>query len=195
MKRERNRSREQRSRFTLIPAAPTLALLVALVAFIAPTLSSATEIVPSYGLTKSKDSDEVKGMIQLGLRGSLIPDVLQAEVAGAYRTDEMNAGQLDVRQWPITASLYLTPLRMIYAGAGVGWYHTTYDYESELIEDETTQDFGVHVGGGVKIPVASKAAVDLNGRWVQLQEQDSHLVPEKFDPSFWTLSAGLAFKF
>ncbi len=195
MKRERNGSREQRSRFTLLPAAPALALLVALVAFIAPTLSSAAEIVPSYGITKSKDSDDVKGMIQLGLRGSLIPDVLQTEVAAGYRTDEMNSGQLDVRQWPITASLLLIPVHMLYAGVGVGWYHTTYDYESELIADETTQDFGVHVGGGVKIPVASRAAVDLSGRWVQLQEQDSHLVPEKFDPSFWTLSAGLAFKF
>jgi hypothetical protein len=195
MTRERNRSREQRSRFTLLPAAPALALLVALVAFLAPALSSATEIVPSYGLTKSKGSDDVKGMVQLGLRGSLIPDVLQAEVAAGYRTDEMNAGQLDVRQWPITASLFLIPVHMLYAGVGVGWYHTTYDYESDLIEDETTQDFGVHVGGGVKIPVASRAAVDLSGRWVQLQEQDSHLVPEKFDPSFWTLSAGLAFKF
>jgi len=195
MKRERNRSREQRSRFTLLPAAPALALLVALVAFIAPALSSAAEIIPSYGLTKSKDSDDVKGMLQLALRGNLIPDVLQTEIAAGYRTDEMNSGQLDVRQWPITASLYLTPLRMIYAGVGVGWYHTTYDYQSDLIADETTQDFGVHVGGGVKIPVASRAAVDLSGRWVQLQEQDSHLVPEKFDPSFWTLSAGLAFKF
>jgi hypothetical protein len=195
MTRERNRSREQHSRFTLLPAAPALALLVALVAFIAPALSSATEIVPSYGLTKSKGSDDVKGMVQLGLRGTLIPDVLQAEVAAGYRTDEMNAGQLDVRQWPITASLLLIPVHMLYAGVGVGWYHTTYDYESDLIEDETTQDFGVHVGGGVKIPVASRAALDLSGRWVQLQEQDSHLVPEKFDPSFWTLSAGLAFKF
>ena len=195
MKRERNRSREQHARFTLLPAAPTLALLVALVAFLAPALSSATEIVPSYGITKSKDSDDVKGMLQLGLRGNLIPDVLQAEVAAGYRTDEMNSGQLDVRQWPITASLLLIPVHMLYAGVGVGWYHTTYDYESDLIEDETTQDFGVHVGGGVKIPVASRAAVDLSARWVQLQEQDSHLVPETFDPSFWTLSAGLAFKF
>jgi len=195
MKRERNTSREQRSRFSMLPAAPTLALLVALVAFIAPALSSAAEIVPSYGLTKSKDSDNVKGMLQLGLRGNVIPEVLQVEAAAGYRTDEMNNGQLDVRQWPITASLYLTPIHMLYAGAGVGWYHTTYDYQSELIADETTQDFGVHVGGGFKIPVAPRAALDLSGRWVQLQDQESHLVPEKFNPSFWTLSAGLALKF
>ena len=90
MKREwNNRNREKRSRFTLLPAAPTLALLVALVAFIAPALSSAAEIVPSYGITKSKDSDDTHGIFQLGLRGSLIPEVLQVEVAGGYRTDEM----------------------------------------------------------------------------------------------------------
>jgi opacity protein-like surface antigen len=194
MKRERNQNRECRPRSTWLPAAPALALLAALAA-LAPALSSAAEIVPSYGLTKSEGSDDVKGMIQLGVRGSLVPDVLQTEVAAGYRTDEMNNGALDVRQWPITASLYLTPLRLVYAGVGVGWYHTTYDYESDLIDDETTQDFGVHVGGGVKVPVSPRVAVDLNGRWVQLQDQESRLVPEKFDPSFWTLSAGLALKF
>jgi opacity protein-like surface antigen len=195
MKREWNRNRERSPRFTWLPAAPALALLVALGAFLAPTLSSAVEIVPSYGFTKSQGADDVKGMYGLALRGSLIPDVLQTEIGAAYRTDERNAGALDVRQWPITASLYLTPLNMVYAGVGVGWYHTTYDYESDLIEDETTQDFGVHVGGGLKVPVAPRVAVDLSGRWVQLQDQESRLVPEKFDPSFWTLSAGLALKF
>jgi opacity protein-like surface antigen len=192
MKREWNRSR---ARIAWLPAAPALALLVALGIAFAPVLSSAAEIVPSYGITKSKDSDEVHGMAQLGLRGNLIPEVLQVEVAGGYRTDSRDNGQLDVRQWPITTSLYLTPIHMLYVGAGVGWYHTTYDYESEAIADETTQDFGVHVGGGVKVPVASHAALDLGGRWVQLQDQESHLVPEKFNPSFWTLSAGLALKF
>jgi len=161
-----------------------------------PSGASAAEIVPSYGLTRTIDGgDEVKGMYQLALRGSLVPNVIQTEVAGAYRTDEIADGALDIRQWPITASLYFTPGNLVYAGAGVGWYHTTYDYEDDLIDDETTQDFGVHLGGGIKVPMAPRVALDVGGRYVMLQDQESRLVPEKFDPSFWTLSLGLALKF
>jgi opacity protein-like surface antigen len=97
--------------------------------------------------------------------------------------------------WPVTASLYLRPVPALYAGAGVGWYHTTFDYASGVpLADETHQDFGVHVGGGFQVPLGAGAAVDLNGRYVMLRDQDSHLVPEKFNPDFWTTSIGLAFK-
>lgn len=161
-----------------------------------PSVSGAAEIVPSYGLTRTIDGgDEVKGMYGLALRGSLIPNFLQTEVGAAYRTDEVADGALDIRQWPITASVYFTPANLVYAGAGVGWYHTTYDYEDETLGDETTQDFGVHLGGGVKVPVAPRVALDVGGRYVMLQDQESRLVPEEFDPSFWTLSLGLALKF
>jgi len=175
------------------------ALLVSLLflgAALAPARSRAAEIVPSYGLTKSVDGgDEVKGMFGLALRGNLVPNLLQTEVAAGYRSEDMADGALHVRQWPITASLLLAPMNMIYADAGVGWYHTTYDYEDDALPDDTVQKFGVHLGGGLKVPVAPRVALDLSGRYVKLQDQESRLVPEKFDPSFWTLSAGLALKF
>jgi opacity protein-like surface antigen len=171
---------------TLLAAAFVLSLI--------PAPSRAAEIVPSYGITKSTDADEAKGMFGLALRGTLVPNLLQSEIAGGYRTESQSGGALDVRQWPITASVLLAPGNLFYAGAGVGWYHTTYDYKSDLIQDETTQDFGVHIGGGLKIPLSQHVAADLGGRYVFLQDQQSRLIPEKFNPSFWTLSAGLALK-
>lgn len=175
------------------------ALLVSLLllgAVLAPSRSRAAEIVPSYGLTKSVDGgDEVKGMFGLALRGNLVPNLLQTEVAAGYRTEDMSNGALHVRQWPITASILLAPMNMLYADAGVGWYHTTFDYEDDALSDDTVQKFGVHLGGGLKVPVAPRVALDLSGRYVKLQDQQSRLIPEKFDPSFWTLSAGLALKF
>jgi opacity protein-like surface antigen len=103
---------------------------------------------------------------------------------------------LHVRMWPITASLYLSPVPALYAGAGVGWYNVTFDYDDTLpIEDETNQEFGVHLGGGLQVPLAPSAAVDLNGRYVFMREQESPLVPESFDPDFWATRLGLAFKF
>lgn len=162
---------------------------------IVPSSSHAAELVPSYGLTRSVDGDQVKGSFGLALRGNIIPNLLQSEIGAGYRTEDMNNDAIHVKQWPITASLLLSPMNVVYADAGVGWYHTTYDYQDPLIADQTVQKFGVHLGGGFKVPVAPKVALDLSGRYVHLQDQESRLIPEKFNPSFWTLSMGLALKF
>jgi len=39
------------------------------------------------------------------------------------------------------------------------------------------------------------AALDLNGRYVFLDQATSALPPNGFDPDFWTTSVGLAIKF
>jgi hypothetical protein len=49
------------------------------------------------------------------------------------------------------------------------------------------------LGGGFQVPLAPTVALDLGGRYVMLRDQQSHLVPETFDPDFWMLSLGLAF--
>ena len=104
--------------------------------------------------------------------------------------------QLDIRMWPVTASLWLAPVSGLYAGGGVGFYHVTYDYDQDAvaidIKDETDQEFGIHVGGGFNVPLGPTTALDLNGRYVIMQDQESRLVPEKFDPDFWNVSLGLA---
>jgi len=154
------------------------------------------QIVPSVGMTRPVDGDDqTKISGGLALRGNLMP-FLMAEIGASYRNDEYFGGDLDVRQWPITASLYVKPISQIYAGAGAGWYHTTLHYaESTGIANSTTEKFGVHVGGGLQIPIAPVAAVDLSGRYVFMEKQESPLIPEKFNPDFWTTSIGLAIKF
>jgi len=177
------------------------ALLVALAAALAALAlpagtSTAAEFVPSIGITKPVDGGNgTKLLTGLALRDNLAP-LLKGEIAVAYRSESRYDDQLTVRSWPVTASLYLTPVPALYGGAGVGWYQTTFDYadNSPLLRDETKQLFGVHVGGGMQVPVAV-AALDLNGRYVMLRDQESRLVPEQFDPDFWTLSLGLALKF
>ena len=177
------------------------ALLVALAAALAALAlpagtSTAAEFVPSIGITKPVDGGNgTKLLTGLALRDHLAP-LLKGEIGVAYRSESRYDDQLTVRSWPVTASLYLTPVPALYGGAGVGWYQTTFDYadNSPLLRDETKQLFGVHVGGGMQVPVAV-AALDLNGRYVMLRDQESRLVPEQFDPDFWTLSLGLALKF
>ena len=171
-------------------------LLLALLLLGVNAARAAGQIVPSVGLTKAVDGDdETQISGGLAVRGTIAP-LFMGEIGASYRNDEFFGGALDVRQWPVTASLYLTPIPAIYAGGGVGWYHTTFDYEEETgIPNSTSEEFGVHLGGGLQIPLMSVAALDLSGRYVFMQDQEARLVPATFDPDFWTTSIGLAIKF
>ena len=159
--------------------------------------ANAAEIIPSIGITKPVNDGDAEAKIYGGLafRGDIIP-ILKGEIGVAYRQEERLAGNLDVRMWPVTASLWLAPTPAIYAGGGVGWYHTTLDFdESLLIDDETQQKFGVHLGGGLGVPLGPSLGIDLNGRYVFLEKEESALPPAEFDPDFWSTTLGLAFRF
>jgi opacity protein-like surface antigen len=173
-------------------AGAALAAVAALILWAGPSRSA--QIIPSLGITKPVDGGgDANTYGGLAFRTALAP-LLSTEVGVAYRTESRYGGNLAVRSWPVTASLYLTPVPSLYAGAGVGWYQTTFDYSSQIpLADQTSQQFGVHVGGGVQVPLASALAVDLGGRYVMMRDQSSHLVPEHFNPDFWMLSLGLAF--
>jgi opacity protein-like surface antigen len=176
-----------------------IAMVVALAAMLlllwASTAARAGELVPSVGLTRSVDSDETKSYLGVALRGWLIPSLVQSELGVAYRSEELFNGSLKQTMIPVTASLLLRPVPGLHADGGAGWYHTKLDYENPLLSDETTQEFGVHVGGGIQVPLAPGAALDMTGRYVFLEDQESKLVPAKFDPDFWTMTLGLALRF
>jgi len=157
------------------------------------------EVIPSVGLTRQVNgSADTKLYGGIAVRGDLLP-VLQDEIAISYRDETQAGGLLRTRMWPVTASLWFKPLPLVYAGAGAGWYNITYHYDPRLlgtsVPDETRQRFGVHVGGGLRVPLAPAATVDLNGRYVMMRNQQSRLVPEHFDPDFWTATLGLGFHF
>lgn len=157
----------------------------------------AIEIIPSLGITKSTDTNagDSQGFGGLAVRAPLFP-FLKVEGAIGYRQDSFADGDLKVRQWPVTASLWVAPLPMVYAGGGLGWYRTTFDNRSSLpFEDSTTQKVGIHLGGGVGVPIAPRLGLDLNGRYIFMQKDDDLQVPTTFDPDFWTLALGLAIKF
>ncbi|MGH7724833.1 MAG: outer membrane beta-barrel protein [Candidatus Eiseniibacteriota bacterium] len=164
-------------------------------------VANAWEIMPSVGVSKAVHVDNAEAEMQYGLsvRGTPFQSfsILRTELGVAYRQESTMDDQLTTRMWPITVSAWLTPgsQQVVYAGGGVGWYQTTLDYDSALpVEDVTNQDFGVHLGGGLGIPLGSKATVDLNGRYVFMKKQSAPLPPEEFDPDFWTTSVGLAFR-
>jgi hypothetical protein len=177
-------------------------ILVAVLVFLGLLLvgigiATAGSIIPSIGITRPAHDDDAKSDIYGGLavRGGMLPG-LEAEVGVAYRSESRLNGDLKVRQWPVTASLWVTALPVIYAGGGAGWYHTTLDYADTLpLESETHSRFGLHLGGGLDIPLGPAAAIDLNGRYVFLETEQSQLPPNEWDPDFWSTTLGLAIQF
>ena len=172
-----------------------LVLLAALLAGI--QAARAAEIVPSVGLTRATSGDgDVKMFAGLAVRGSVLP-LVQSEIMVAYRNDPYFSGDLNVRMWPVTASLWVSPLPTFYVGGGVGFYHTTYDYKNTLpFQDQTKEQFGTHVGGGVTIPlVPAVASLDLNARYVHLNDTDAPISPLAVKQSFVSTSLGVAIKF
>ena len=159
--------------------------------------AEAAEIIPSIAMTRNPDAgDATQLSYGLALRSNLAP-LVAAEIGLGYRKDEMWNGDIESTQWPVTASLWLKPTPMLYAGGGVGWYNTTLKYpNAPLLASTTSQDFGVHLGGGLSLPmVPGVASLDLNGRYVYLGDQQSELPPNDFKADYWTTSLGVAFHF
>ena len=157
----------------------------------------ASEVVPSVGLTHATDGDGgYKPFVGLAVRSSVLP-MVKAELGVAYRNDPYENGNLNVRMWPVTTSLWLAPLPMFYFGGGVGLYHTTYDYKDGLgLQDETSSEFGTHLGGGLNFPIVPAiASLELNGRYIHLREKGTLLAPGSIKQSFVSTSLGVAIKF
>ena len=156
------------------------------------------EIIPSIGMTRAVEgTNETHTSYGLALRGSM-GQILRPEIGASFRSESRFNENLRVKMFPITASLWLQPIPAIYAGGGVGWYNTRFDYNQDVVpnvQDETRQEFGLHLGGGVRVPLSSMATVDLHGRYVMMRPQESRLVPEQFDPDFWNANIGLGFSF
>jgi len=171
-------------------------LLLAILLSASAGTSEAMQFIPSVGFTKSTDTNggDAKFSGGVALRAPILP-YLSAEGGITYRQESIS-NDLEARMWPVTASLWLTPIPMLYAGGGLGWYRTSYDYSSTVpFEDATTNQVGVHLGGGLSLPLTPALGLDLNGRYIFMQQDNSLQFPTEFNPDFWSTMLGLAIKF
>jgi outer membrane protein with beta-barrel domain len=179
-------------------ARPLIATLLTIILLSASAGSSrAMEFIPSVGFTKATDAGAGSGKFSGGvaLRAGLLP-FLKLEGGISYRQESFANGDLKVRMWPVTTSLWLTPVPVLYAGGGVGWYRASYDYASTVpFADVTSNQLGLHLGGGLSVPLAPSLGLDLNGRYIFMQQQNNVQFPTQFNPDFWSTTVGLAFKF
>jgi hypothetical protein len=117
----------------------------------------AAEIVPSIGLAMpTNGGTDTKPFFGLAVRNGILP-VLKSEISVSYRIEAIGGGS-HVKSWPVTASLYATPIPTLYAGAGVGWYQTSISANNNLLfSDGTERRFGMHVCGGFSMPLGPLA--------------------------------------
>lgn len=135
-------------------------------------------------------------MVALAFRTGLLPRT-QAEFQVGHRSETMEfAGEsFELRTIPVTTSLWVSPVPMLYAGGGAGAYLQAVEYQNNLYPASNETQFGVHLGGGFRFSMTPMVGLDLQGRYVFLEEQATALSSGDFDPSFWTVSAGVAIGF
>ncbi|TMQ69759.1 MAG: hypothetical protein E6K80_10675 [Candidatus Eisenbacteria bacterium] len=165
-------------------------------ALVSARAAHALQIVPSVGISQATDGGENRSMVALAIRNSFLPRT-QLEIQAGYRSEKKDfSGQsFDLKTVPVTLSLWASPVPMLYAGGGVGAYFQGIEYDGNLYPASNETQYGVHLGGGLHFPLAPMAGLDLQGRYVMLGDKSTALASGKFDPSFWTLSAGVAIGF
>ncbi|MBN1315054.1 MAG: porin family protein [Anaerolineales bacterium] len=173
-------------------------LLVGLFALMSTQATAqSVSLGPQVGYTKSPDTDgNFMGGVAWRFRFS---PMLGLEASINYRQEKYANDALTVKSWPIMVTGLIYPLPIVYGAIGAGWYNTTYDYDQDTIlmqtfEDETTQEFGWHFGGGVELPIGSSFKLTTDIRYVFL-DYDFKEIPgsAELDSNFYVVMAGMLF--
>jgi len=171
-------------------------ILLALTSLGGLRTAQAAQIVPSIGISQTPDGGDNHMMMAVALRNGLLPRT-QAEIQVGYRSEKYEFGgeSFDLRTIPVTLSVWASPVPMLYAGGGIGTYFQAVEYQDNLYPASNENEFGAHLGGGLRFSMTPMVGVDLQGRYVFMGEKSTELASGNFDPSFWMLSAGVAIGF
>ncbi len=155
-------------------------------------------IGPVLGYSKAADAEEGTLMGGLSLRARLSP-ALGVEGSILYRSEKYAKDRVTVKNWPVMATALIYPIPIAYGAIGAGWYNTTitYDYENiRLVEpdDETSQEFGWHFGGGVELPLGPSTKFTGDIRYVFI-DYDFEEAPGQNDveSDFFVINVGILF--
>jgi len=168
-------------------------LASAVVIFAASRPARAAEIIGAVGINQAPSGGTNPTMYAVALRSGFLPRT-KLDIQVGYHTEKHEiAGQsFDLNSTPATLSLWVSPVPMLYAGGGVGAYVQTVKYNGNLYPDNTDTQFGAHLGGGLHFGLLPMVGLDLQGRYVFLKDQATALSNGSFNPSYWSVQAGLA---
>ncbi|MGE5411032.1 MAG: outer membrane beta-barrel protein [Clostridiales bacterium] len=176
-------------------------MLSLLVLFIASVVNAqGIGIGPVLGWQKSSSADKGNLMYGAALRLKL-SEAIGIEGSINYRQEEYANGGLKVRSWPVMVTGLFYPFPIVYGLIGVGWYNTTFDYSNQLtlqnLQNNTTSDFGWHLGGGVEVPLGENLMLTGDIRYVFLNYDFGQLAQKAqtgdLNSKFYVISVGLLF--
>lgn len=156
---------------------------------------------PQVGIYKAQDADNARVMGGAALRLRL-SDALGLEGSINYREEAYSNGSVNVKTWPVMVTGLVYPIPLVYGAIGAGWYNTTIDYNFPPallrgpidLSSETKQQFGWHFGGGVELPVGSKAKLVGDIRYVFLNYNFKAFPGSAgVNSDFYVITAGLLF--
>lgn len=151
---------------------------------------------PQVGYLKAKDADDGVFMVGAALRARLTT-TLGVEGSIGYRQEEYGEGAATVKSWPVMVTGLYYPVDIAYAAIGAGWYNTTIDYDETIgveLENETSQEFGWHFGGGAEIPLGGRMKLTGDIKYVFI-DYDFDEIPGagEIDANFYVINVGLLF--
>ncbi len=150
---------------------------------------------PQVGFSKSPD-EEATVIFGAALRLKLLP-ILGIEGSINYHQEDFAADALTVRSWPVQVTGLIYPLPFLYGAMGAGWYMTTFDFDPDVpvLDDDTTNEFGWHFGGGLELPLGSVAVLSADLRYVFI-DYDFEEIPgsDEIDSDFYMATAGFLFR-
>jgi hypothetical protein len=128
---------------------------IAAATLIAVSSAQATGIGIRGAWVDTPDGEQNVGMVGGFAR---LGSIVALEGAVDYRRERLGPGA-EVRTWPVTMSLVLAPIPVLYGVAGIGWYNTTLEIAPAYggFEDTSTE-FGYHLGAGVQLPIVPSLA-------------------------------------
>ena len=161
-----------------------------LIAGTANAQSSGFGIGAHYSWVRNQETEEGTSMI--GAMARMRGQVVGVEGAIDYRNDDLG-GDVKMKTWPVTASLMIFPIPVVYGLAGLGWYNST--ITSSLFDDQTDSQLGYHFGAGVEVPVAKTIRLtgDIRYLFVDYEFDDIPSTIGKVDADALSLNGGLIF--
>lgn len=146
-----------------------------------------------YAYVRNRDTDESTSMG--GVLARLRGQHFGLEAAVDYRSEEIG-NDVELKSWPVTASILVYPVRHVYGLAGLGWYNTTIDFpDDSSFDNETDSKLGYHVGAGAEVPLAPSVSITGDARWSFI-DYDFDEIPSSIGEvgaDTFALNAGLLF--
>lgn len=167
---------------------------ILIVLFSAINFAQGLSIGPELGYYKADDAED--GEFMFGAQARLrFSETFAVEGAIDYRKEEYYDGAVEVASYPVQATALIYPLPIAYGAIGLGWYNTSVTYNTLLgEEEETSQEFGYHFGGGVEFPLNRNLSISGDIRYVFLDYEFEEIPFEDVDSNFFVIKAALLIK-